>query len=262
MSEVAVRANVLWQEAGPSTLKEIQTTLRDLGLSGYAAEAFCALVRASEVTAGDLGTKTGIPDSKIYYALQELAEKGLVEVQAGKPKTYRAVSRKRIEARLNEMLEAKHERETDAVSRVGSLLEPIQAATKSPATELAYVVKGRGNVLARAEALIASARREVVLLSSQREFVTKLEGALDKAARKGRKVQLAIPAVDLKTTLERRAEIRSVVCDPVFAIVVDGQQMLTANQTMDGSWYGITSTDETLVRMGLDYWDSPNCCVS
>ena len=72
MSEVKERANVLLEEVAASRQKEIAATLRDLGLTGYAADALCALVRLPEATAGDLVTKTGIPDSKIYYALEDL----------------------------------------------------------------------------------------------------------------------------------------------------------------------------------------------
>src|SRR3972149_548363 len=86
MSEVKARANVLLEEAARPSLAEVGAPLRELGLGGYAADAFCALVRVSEATAGDLVRKTGIPDSKIYYALDELAERGLVEVQAGEAK--------------------------------------------------------------------------------------------------------------------------------------------------------------------------------
>src|SRR5437667_12673184 len=100
MSEVKARANALLQETlGPSA-ERIRSTLRDLGFSGYAADAFCALVRVSDATAGDLVVKTGIPDSKIYYALDELAEKGLVEVQEGKPKRPRAIWSSRLESRI------------------------------------------------------------------------------------------------------------------------------------------------------------------
>src|SRR2546427_7157695 len=75
MSEVKARANALLQDAlGPSE-ERIRGTLRDVGFSSSAAEAFCALIRVREATAGDLVRKTGIPDSKIYYALDELAEK-------------------------------------------------------------------------------------------------------------------------------------------------------------------------------------------
>src|SRR3990170_3821507 len=123
MSEVKARANVLLEEAARPSMDEIGGTLRELGLSGYAADAFCALARMPDATAGALVLKTGIPDSKIYYALDELADKGLVEVQAGKPKTHRAVPPGEVEARLGRMLDARHERERDAVRRGAAPLE-------------------------------------------------------------------------------------------------------------------------------------------
>src|SRR3989304_384624 len=110
MSEVKARANVLLEEAARPSLEEVGATLRRLGLSGYAAGAFCPLVGVPEATAGDLVRKTGIPDSKIYYALDELAERGLVEVQAGKPKTYRAVPPREGGTRVERGLGAKYER--------------------------------------------------------------------------------------------------------------------------------------------------------
>src|SRR5713226_1200818 len=88
MAEAKARAHRLLQATLGPSLERMGSTLRELGLTGHAADVFCALVRMSHATAADLILKTGIPDSKIYYALEELAEKGLVEVQKGKPKTY------------------------------------------------------------------------------------------------------------------------------------------------------------------------------
>src|SRR5438309_12067844 len=100
MSEVKARANALLQDAlGPSE-ERIRGTLRDVGFSSSAAEAFGALIRVREATAGDLVRKTGIPNSKIYYALDALAETGLMEVPAGKQKTYRVVPPKERELHL------------------------------------------------------------------------------------------------------------------------------------------------------------------
>jgi len=67
--------------------------------------------------------------------------------------------------------------------------------------------------------------------------------------------------MDLPKELARRAEVREIVCACVL-LVVDGQQVLTVSRLPDRSSYGITSTDETLVRLGLEYWDSPRCCVA
>src|SRR2546426_9915153 len=158
MAGVKVRANALFQDAMEPSLDRIAGTLRELGISGRAAQTFCALVQTTQATAGELVRKTGIPDSKIYYALDELAEKGFVEVQAGKPKTYRMVPPKEVELRLSRMVQAEYERRRAATVRVAALLEPLRAASKAPVMDVAYIVKGLPNVVARARALIASAR--------------------------------------------------------------------------------------------------------
>lgn len=262
MAEVKSRANALLLEASAPSLAQIESTLRDLGLTGYAAKVFCAALGARQSTAGDLVVKTGIPDSKIYYALEELSEKGLLEVQAGKPRVYRVGRPKEVEARLRRIIDEKHERERAAVTRVASLLEPLRAGVEAPSTDLAYVVKGHPNVFARAASMIASARREIVVLTSEEPVLRALEAGLDQAARRRVKVKLAGPLIPLSPGVGRAAETRQIVCACVLTLVVDGEQILTGNRTGDGAMYGITSTDGTLVRLGLDYWESPRCCVA
>jgi sugar-specific transcriptional regulator TrmB len=184
-----------------------------------------------------------------------------VEVQAGKPKTYRVVPPKEIELRIFRMVQAKYERGRAAAVRIASLLEPLQAATKAPATDLAYIVKGLPNIAIRASSLIASARKEVVVLASDESFFRRIEGDLGKAARRRVRVKLAIPDFEVEKDLSRLAEVRSILCNCLL-LVVDGQQVLTMTRTMDGDAYAITSTDPTLVQLGLDYWESPRCCVT
>src|SRR6266705_2267153 len=260
MSEVKARANALLQESFGPSAERIRSTLRDLGFSGYAAETFSALVRVSHATAGDLVLKTGIPDSKIYYALDELAEKGLVEVQDGKPKVYRVVAPKEVEIRLARIAEEDYERRRASTARLRSILEPLGVATASPATDIAYIVKGLSNVVSRARGLISSARKEIVLLASDESLFRKLEGDLVKATKRRVRLKLALPAIPIEKDLEKVADVRSIVCDCMI-LVVDGQQVLTVTRTSDAEAYAITSTDGTLVRLGLEYWESPRCCA-
>jgi len=109
--------------------------------------------------------------------------------------------------------------------------------------------------------MIAASRREIVLLASDEGFFRKLEADLLKAAHRRVKVRLAVPDFPLKKDLAKAAEIRSIVCS-CLVLVADGEQVLTVTRLDDGSAYGITSTDETLVRLGVEYWDSPRCCVA
>src|SRR5882672_7932136 len=126
MSEVKARAGELLQEASGPSLGEIEKALRDLGLSGYGAQTFCAALRVEEATAASLMRATSIPDSKNYYALEELVERGLLEVEPGKPKRYRVGRPKDVEGRLRRMLDSKHESERTAVGRVAGLIEPLR----------------------------------------------------------------------------------------------------------------------------------------
>ena len=96
---------------------------------------------------------------------------------------------------------------------------------------------------------------------SDETIFRRLEEALLKAARRRVRVRLAIPDVAIAKELEKAAELRSIVSDCVL-LVADGQQVLTMSRTSDGDAYAITSTDTTLVRLGLDYLESPRCCVS
>jgi sugar-specific transcriptional regulator TrmB len=141
-----------------------------------------------------------------------------------------------------------------------SLLEPLRASTSSPIADLAYIVKGVPNIAARASGLIASARKEIVVLASDEPFFRKIEGDLGKAARRRIRVKLAIPDIEVEKDLSKAAEVRTILCNCLL-LVVDGQQVLTMTRMMDGDAYAITSTDPTLVRLGLDYWESPRCCV-
>src|SRR6058998_3570830 len=246
MAEGKARANALLHEALEPSLDRIAGTLRELGISGPAADAFCALVRTADATASELVRKTGIPDSKIYYALDELAEKGLVEVQAGKPKTFRVVPPKEVEMRLSRMVQAEYDRR--------------RAATKAPSMDVAFIVKGLPNIVARARALIGSARKDVVFLASDEAVFRKLEEDLVRTSRRRVRIRLAVPEMAVAKELEKAAEVRSIICDCML-LVADGQQVLTMSRTREGDAYAITSTDPTLVQLGLDFWESPRCCV-
>ena len=121
----------------------------------------------------------------------------------------------------------------------------------------AFLGEGSGNPV-RYATLTAG---EVVVLASDEAFFRKVEGDLVKAGRRRVKLRIAIPDIPIEKDLEKSAELRSIVCSCMI-LVVDGQQVLTVTRTTENDAYGITSTDETLVRLGMEYWQSPRCCVA
>lgn len=66
--------------------------LRDLGLSTYAARTFVALAALGVGTAKDVSEVSDVPRTRVYDAIDELSDRGLVDVQQASPKEFWAVS--------------------------------------------------------------------------------------------------------------------------------------------------------------------------
>ncbi len=261
MAEVEQRTGALMREVKAETSAEVRTILSQLGLSSPASAVLLALVCSDGATAAGLIRTTGIADSKIYYILEELRERGLLEIVAGRPKTYRAVATALVGENLRRALAERQEADLSALTRLLSLLEPLRAATTTTSNpEIALIIKGSPNVLARARALVAGARTEVTLLASEVAFIDGLLEELRSAASRRVRLRLACPAIPLPNVIERAAERRAIGCF-CSILVVDGTQVLTLSGEPGMVRYALLSTDETLVRLALDYWDSPRCCT-
>ena len=59
--------------------------LRALGLSTYAARTFVALVSLGEGTAQDVSDIADVPRTRVYDAVDELRDHGLVDVKQSSP---------------------------------------------------------------------------------------------------------------------------------------------------------------------------------
>ena len=85
--------------------------LRSFGLSTYEAKMYFALLTVGEAKVGVVTRKASVPQSKAYDVLENLTEKGFVELNVSeRPKTYRArvleeMTDITIRARQREILE-------------------------------------------------------------------------------------------------------------------------------------------------------------
>ena len=71
--------------------KEILELLKNFGLSEYEAKTYSSLLLSGPSKAGDLSFESGVPQSKIYEALEMLMERQMIEVFEGRPKEYKAL---------------------------------------------------------------------------------------------------------------------------------------------------------------------------
>jgi len=85
----------------------IVSSLKNLDLSTYEAEVYATLLTHPTMTASALCKETGISDTKIYYALDGLSEKGMIIVRNSNPKVYKPVPPKGAIANLKQRLTEK-----------------------------------------------------------------------------------------------------------------------------------------------------------
>lgn len=131
--------------------------LERLGLTGYEARTFIALQKLGVGTARDVSSVADVPRSQVYSTAENLAERGLVEIQQASPMEYRPVSIE--EAR--ETLRSRFERESD---RAFDYVESVRSEYRDASEEQEdiWTVRGRDRIDDRTETLVRDATTSVV----------------------------------------------------------------------------------------------------
>ncbi|MFC4548692.1 MULTISPECIES: TrmB family transcriptional regulator [Halorussus] len=141
---------------------EKQTTvvelLQQLGLKEYEAKVFAALAQVSQATAKEISELADVPRTRVYDAGEELALRGLVEVQQSNPQRYRAIP---IEEAV-EVIRRQYDRRFETLSETLSDLEASGDTRRRP--EGVWSLTGAEAIAERVAKLVESATEEVVVL--------------------------------------------------------------------------------------------------
>jgi sugar-specific transcriptional regulator TrmB len=242
--------------------EDIRSGLRGLGLSSSAASALVALMSRSSASATAICNEAGIPDSKVYYALEELRSKGMITVQYGTPNLYRALSPREALANLKRQLAEEYAEKARRADELARKLEAIRVkAGGSGEVELAYIIKGERNVLGRMNELIANARREVVALISGGAVLEKILRSLHDADRRGVKIYLAAPKTLLrKISVKDLGEVRRLLCECCM-LAVDQSILLVVSNWNSSDMHAMMTQDRSLIALAARNFSNPNCCA-
>ncbi len=244
--------------------KSILNGLRDLGLTTYEAQSYLVLIQNPNISATQICNEAGIPDSKIYFALEELQKKGVIVVSEGVPRHYRALHPKQAIGKLRSSITEEYEARLDRLNQLIVSMEPLYARAERGDVELAYVVKGFDNVLDRMMEILKNAKREVVVFIPNRNIYDRLEPQLASVRRTGVTVRLAVPARMLKQIgQERFSDVREMSpnCEDCWLAVVDNKTVISSSHWMTERCHAIMTQDPVLVSMSREYFESPRCCV-
>jgi sugar-specific transcriptional regulator TrmB len=247
-----------------ATRDRMVSRLKELTLPTHEALTYLTLLSSPGIAASALCQETGIPDSKIYYALDGLAKKGMIVVQRGNPNIYLpSPPTEAIASLKSQMTETFQEKMRDADILVDMLMPIYEDAEKSGEFEIAYIIRGQSNIIKRMNTLIASAKKELTVFIAYPEVLRGLKDSLLEAKEK-RGVRLRIALAEEVITKEDPAglgNVRLLRCtvDSLGMLISDMTTLLTVSDWMDGA--ALLTQDQNLIQITKEYYDNPSCCA-
>jgi sugar-specific transcriptional regulator TrmB len=171
--------------------------LEQFGLSTYAARTFVALVTLGTGTAKDVSGVSEVPRTRVYDAIDELHERGLVDIQQSSPKEFWAISTETT----NRKFEQKMDHRLSTLSRALDELEPVERSEQQHGV---WTVDGQAAVNDRVMEFINGAEDEVVYMTVEDLLTEDIVDALRGAAERGATISLGGVSADVQTQIQNQ----------------------------------------------------------
>jgi sugar-specific transcriptional regulator TrmB len=169
--------------------------LRQLGLSTYAARTFVALAGLGTGTAKDVSRVADVPRTRVYDAVEELQQQGLVDVQRSSPKEFWAVSAETAGRKF----EQEWRRRTAALT---AALDDLKAVDHREEQRGVWTVSGHEAVTDRVLEFFESADEEIVYMTVGELLTEEVVDALEAAADRGVAIRLAGVSPDVQDRIQ------------------------------------------------------------
>ncbi len=169
-------------------------TLKELGLKEYEAKTLSHLLQIGETKAPKLSSISGVPKARIYGILEGLADRGLVEIEPGRPSKYRPKPPEEIIERMvrnkKEEMENEIEKiraaEDDFKSQFQKLYESSAEKERKP---LLRTVSVGDPSEKETEMMYENAEEEINIVSKSMEWLPRVVDTLKKAIDRGVEVR-------------------------------------------------------------------------
>ena len=224
-------------------------SLRRIGLNRYEASVYLGLITDQTARVAEISRRTGVPQPKVYQALDSLVEKGFCAQGSDSVNRYRPIQpRISIEAKVGEL-----KRQEDEARALANELEVLLLAGQgqelwAPPIE---IVKGVRQVVTLLVDRIHAAREEI-LYCGKRPQIPALEmaQALEDRSREGVQLRLLfepdylVPLADSPESEEEvalframKAEVRELEALPTKLLIVDRQIALLSISRSGGEGF-------------------------
>ena len=158
--------------------------LERFGLSAYAARTFVALASLGMGTAKDVSQVSEVPRTRVYDAIDELHDRGLVDILQSSPKQFWAISAETASRTFEHELQYR----TEILRTALSELEPIEQRSEQRGV---WTVDGQSAVTERVLEFFANAQNEIVYMTVEDLLTNDLIDGLSEAADRGVSIKLA-----------------------------------------------------------------------
>lgn len=212
-------------------------------------------------SAKDICSDLGLPNSKVYSALNSLVKLGLVSVSNGRPKIYQVSSTRAIEQFLDEFLHQEMRKKKSMVEEIHALIDQIWSPEIPSLDQIAYIYKGR-DLHRQISRMISSAQEKIfILLGDQSSKIIDVCLKSLERANKNLVVDAAFPSItsEIEGVLKRFEKMRSKqsIWKGNSYLVIDGRLMLSITHPHD---VGLLTNDALLVDHICNCWADPKCC--
>jgi len=242
-----------------AALNQIIAQLKELGLTTHEALTYTTLLTHPNITASALCNQTKIPDSKIYYALDSLSKKGMISIQQSTPSIYRPIAPNEAITNLKQQLKDQIDEKLRQADVIISKLTPIyDSAEKPEELEIAYILRGQKSIVNRLKLLIQNSKREITMFMTLPEVVKEIHPALKEAKEHRVKLNIAVtPEIADNQDLKDLGEVSVLYCN-LAMFISDMKNLVTL--TMWPNEVALLTQDQSIIRVGRDYFDNPRCC--
>jgi sugar-specific transcriptional regulator TrmB len=227
-------------------------SLQAIGMSGYEAKAYLALVGANRPVNGyEVAKRSGVPRSTVYETLGKLLARGAAfEVRSADDTTeYVALPAEALIRRLRHSFD----------EHLDALSQALPHVTAPPTSHLLHTIEGRDAVLERGRDLIDLSVRTLDV-SAWSDEVEALMPSLKRAEHRGVEVSLMRFGHDIEpighTSVHLFAPadmvLERVGCRLVV-IAADREEVLIGGVVEGGSVWGVFSDDPAVVLVAIEY---------
>ncbi|MDY7080849.1 MAG: helix-turn-helix domain-containing protein [Halobacteria archaeon] len=158
--------------------------LEEMGLSTYAARTFVGLTGIGKGTAKEISRVSEVPRTRVYDAVDELREWGLVDVQNSNPQEFWCVSADTA----GRVFQQKYEQN---VNMLTDALDEISTDTRIEEQRGVWTVTGKSSVTDRVKEFIDSAENEVIYMTVEELLTDEVVESLENASERSIDIKIA-----------------------------------------------------------------------